>query len=75
MEIHGLIGYNMLAKYRMEIDFTRDKMIWTELDFEPKLEPMGGKGGKGGGQGGLEIIGGDHEEPRRLPGPQGRRRR
>src|SRR5216683_4087456 len=54
-ELHGIIGYNVLARYRMEIDFTRDKMAWTELDFEPK-SPLG-QGGKGGGAGGLEIMG------------------
>jgi hypothetical protein len=54
-ELHGVIGYNILARYRMEIDFTRDKMAWTELDFEPK--PPMGLGGKGGGAGGLEVMG------------------
>ncbi len=54
-ELHGVIGYNILARYRMEIDFTRDKMAWTELNFMP--EPPKGLGGKGGGQGGLEIMG------------------
>src|SRR5262245_45976815 len=53
-ELHGIIGYNILAKYRMEIDFTRDKMTWTELAWEPKA-PMG-IGGRGG-QGGLEVFG------------------
>ena len=56
VEIHGLIGYNILAQYRMEIDFTRSKMGWTRLDYTPKA-PLG-MGGKGaGGQGGLEIFG------------------
>lgn len=56
MEIHGLIGYDLLAKYRMEIDFTRDKMTWTELDYVPKLPPM--MKGKGGGSlAELEMIG------------------
>ena len=54
-ELHGIIGYNILAKYRMEIDFTKDKMVWTPLDYEP-VAPMG-IGGKGGGAGGLEIVG------------------
>jgi PDZ domain/Aspartyl protease len=53
-ELHGVIGYNILARYRMEIDFTRDKMVWTPLDFEP-VAPRG-MGGKGG-QGGMEIVG------------------
>jgi serine protease DegQ len=54
-ELHGIIGYNILAKYRMEIDFTKDKMVWTPLDFEP-VAPLG-LGGKGGGSGGLELVG------------------
>lgn len=56
-ELHGVIGYNILAQYRMEIDFTKDKMVWTKLDWKPK-EPMGlrEKGG-GGGAGGLELVG------------------
>jgi len=54
-EVHGMIGYNVLARYRIEIDFARDKMVWAPLDFEPKVP--GGMGGKGGGMGGLEIMG------------------
>jgi hypothetical protein len=54
VEIHGVIGYNLLARYRMEIDFTRDKMTWTVLKNEPvELKRMNGKGGAGG----LEMIG------------------
>jgi hypothetical protein len=55
LEIHGLVGYSILAQYRMEIDFTRDKMTWTVLDYKPAV-PLG-MGGKGGGQGGLEVFG------------------
>jgi hypothetical protein len=54
-ELHGIIGYNVLARYRIEVDFTRDKMTWTPLAFEP-VAPYG-MGGRGGGQGGLEIMG------------------
>jgi hypothetical protein len=46
-ELHGMIGYNLLARYRIEIDLTRDKMTWTELDFDPP-GPKGLDGGKGG---------------------------
>jgi hypothetical protein len=53
-ELHGMIGYNILAQYRMEIDFTRDKMVWTKLAYDP-VGPKG-IGGKGGA-GGLEIMG------------------
>jgi len=55
-ELHGMIGYNILARYRMEIDFTSDKMVWTPLKWAPEL-PMRA-GGKGGGAGGLEMLGG-----------------
>ncbi|MSR31865.1 MAG: PDZ domain-containing protein [Gemmataceae bacterium] len=56
MELHGLIGYDLLARHRIEIDLTRDRMIWTPLDFEPK-RPLG-IGGKGkSSAGGLEVVG------------------
>jgi hypothetical protein len=35
VELHGMMGYTLLARYRIEIDLTRDKMTWTELDFDP----------------------------------------
>jgi len=53
-ELHGVIGYNILARYKMEIDFTKDKMVWTPLDYDPEApKGMGGKGGTGG----LEFMG------------------
>jgi serine protease DegQ len=55
-ELHGVIGYNILARFRMQIDFTKDKMTWTELKGFTPQAPWG-LGGKGGGQGGLEIFG------------------
>jgi serine protease DegQ len=43
-ELHGIIGYNLLARFKLEFDFTKDKMTWTELDFEPKApEGIGDK--------------------------------
>jgi serine protease DegQ len=55
VELHGVIGYNVLAKYRITYDFTGDKLAFVPLtDFDPPEV----KGiGKGGGQGGLEIMG------------------
>jgi membrane-associated protease RseP (regulator of RpoE activity) len=45
-ELHGVVGYNILARYRLEFDFTQDKMKWTPLDFVPKgPEGMGGRSG------------------------------
>lgn len=54
LEIHGLMGYHILARYRLEIDFTRDKMTWTENDH---ALPTPGRIGKGGAPGGLEMMG------------------
>ncbi len=56
VELHGMIGYNILARYRMEIDFTRDKMVWTPLDYKPKA-PMS-LGGRGRDAGGIDLLGG-----------------
>ena len=55
VELHGVIGYNVLAKFRITYDFTGDKLAFVPLDFDPP-EPKG-LGGKGGGQGGLEVMG------------------
>jgi hypothetical protein len=54
-ELHGMIGYTVLANYKIEYDFTRDKMKWTRLDFKPPPPQPVGKAGAG--QGGLEILG------------------
>ena len=36
VELHGVIGYNVLAKYRIEYDFTADKLAFqTQPGFEP----------------------------------------
>lgn len=44
VEVHGLLGYNVLACFRIEMDFARDKMKWTRLDYKPEL-PRVGRGG------------------------------
>ena len=54
VELHGILGYTVLANYRMEFDFTKNAMRWTPLDWNPP--PPKGIGGNGG-QGGLEILG------------------
>jgi hypothetical protein len=35
IELHGLMGYTVLAKYRIEVDLTSDRMRWTPLAFDP----------------------------------------
>jgi hypothetical protein len=55
VELHGVIGYNVLSRYRIEYDFTRDKLEWTPLEFEPPA--LSGRGGGRGGPAGLELVG------------------
>src|SRR5262249_51178396 len=45
-KIEGILGFSALARFRMEIDPTTDRMTWTRLDFEPPdlLAPRGGDG-------------------------------
>jgi hypothetical protein len=48
VELHGMIGYTILARYKIEYDFTKTKMAWTPLDFDPPApEALGGKAGSG----------------------------
>jgi hypothetical protein len=54
VELHGILGYNLLAHYKMDLDFTKSKMTWTALDFKPPpLVPIDGKGPAG-----MEALGG-----------------
>ena len=44
VELHGVIGFNLIARFKIELDFTRDRMGWTRLDFDPPLpEKLKGK--------------------------------
>lgn len=55
VELHGVIGYNVLAQFRITYDFTADKLQWVYLkDFEPPVVKPIGKGGSGGG---LDMMG------------------
>ena len=54
-EIHGLMGYSVLARYRIDIDFSNPKLIWTKLDYKPE-EPA--RAGKAFIPGGLNMLGG-----------------
>lgn len=55
VELHGVVGYNVLAKYRVQYDFTSDKIVFESLpDFDPPaIVPIGGKTAGGG----LEALG------------------
>jgi hypothetical protein len=37
--IDGILGFTVLARFRLELDPTRDRMTWTRLDFEPPDPP------------------------------------
>ena len=55
VELHGVVGYNVLAKYRVQYDFTSDKIVFESLpDFDPPaIVSIGGKTAGGG----LEALG------------------
>jgi hypothetical protein len=44
VRIDGVLGYNVLARFRMEFDLSQTAMTWTPLDFEPPLPMMLGGG-------------------------------
>jgi hypothetical protein len=50
--IDGILGFTILARFRLELDPTRDRMTWTRLDYEPRDPPVPDHGeGEGEGQG------------------------
>ena len=38
--IDGILGFTILARFKLEIDLTRDRMTWTRLDFVPPDPPV-----------------------------------
>jgi hypothetical protein len=55
VELHGLMGYTVLAKFKMDYDYTKLQMIWTPVKSEP-LPPAPLTGGPKGGSAGMEIM-------------------
>jgi hypothetical protein len=53
VHLHGVIGYTILARYRLVFDFTKDKMTWTPLAFDPPAPAAIGSGAPAG----MEVIG------------------
>lgn len=37
--IDGILGFTILARFRLEIDLTQDRMTWTRLDYHPPDPP------------------------------------
>jgi serine protease DegQ len=54
VELHGLMGCTVLAKYKMDFDYTKKQMAWTPLDFTPP-PPMPLKDAKGQ-TGGMDMM-------------------
>jgi len=52
--LDGIIGYNVLARFRIEFDFTKDKLAFTALDYDPP--PPQGLGTGAGAAGGLDTM-------------------
>ena len=38
--IDGILGFTILARFRLEIDLTKDRMTWTRLDHDPRDPPV-----------------------------------
>src|SRR5262249_57080033 len=38
--IDGILGFTILARFRLEIDLTQDRMTWTRLDHQPRDPPV-----------------------------------
>lgn len=38
--IDGILGFTILARFRLEIDLTKDRMAWTRLDYTPSDPPV-----------------------------------
>lgn len=39
MKLDGIIGYNTVARFKIELDATKRTMLWTKLDFAPPEPP------------------------------------
>lgn len=55
VELHGILGYPLLAQYRLEFDFQQPKMRWTHLKYQPP--PPIFLSVKSGEAGGLNALG------------------
>ncbi len=52
--LDGIIGYNILARFRIEFDFTKDKLAFINLDYDPP--PPQGLGTGSGAAAGLRLM-------------------
>jgi hypothetical protein len=54
--IDGILGFTILARFRLEIDPTRDRMTWTRLAFAPPDPPVPRGGGNGVAPPELQVM-------------------
>ncbi len=54
VELHGVIGYNVLAQFRITYDFTADQLVFGKLGG---FKPPSVKGGGSDSQGSLDALG------------------
>ena len=57
VELHGVLGYNVLARFRIQYDFTQPKLVWTPVNFEVPAPKRIADANKKGSQGSLELMG------------------
>jgi hypothetical protein len=46
--IDGILGFTVLARFRLEINLTKDRMTWTRIDHDPLDPPVPDHKPKGG---------------------------
>jgi hypothetical protein len=46
VSIDGILGFTILARFRLEIDPSRDRMVWTRLNHAPADPPVPHRGEK-----------------------------
>jgi hypothetical protein len=56
--IDGILGFTILARFRLEIDLTKDRMTWTRLDHDPRDPPVPPHkpGEKPGAPAGVQVM-------------------
>jgi hypothetical protein len=54
--IDGILGFTILARFRLEIDPTRDRMTWTRLAFAPPDPPIPHGDGHGAAPAELQAM-------------------
>ena len=60
--IDGILGFTILARFRLEIDLTKDRMTWTRLGHDPRDPPVsphkpGEKAGAPAGVQAMSVLG------------------